>query len=448
MIRVFQEVLAPAALPRLWVFIGIVWILKLGYMGLNPYVETCGEDCRSAQTFYRTGEIPLTVKSPGFTFFNAALYSVFGVDTPAYAHALRTIQVTLGMFIALMIFCISWWLFKNSVVSWMAMVFYLGDVLSHVHHYKLHTETVFVFFFTAFLLWGVFLLVNRRGDASHFFIMGLSFALALYVRGITYYLFFPLLMGFAYHLWLHHRLRPLILFALPFVILIGGWQMRNQIVSGYSEYTWIRIDNLMNYRATGARMYKENVGMEEARRRLYAEFEAEQPDWKSLPFGEREKLREAFAKRYVMDNLGPYAESWLWGWVHMFFGVGQNFYAQHFGLQQVAERLGFRFNAKSLNYFREHHPQVFVLSIWSVLFLGLLWGGIGLAGLSALRSKAEFARTEPLTFAFFLGIILYFIAIAGLEFESRFRVQIMGILIPVSAWGWKWGRDLLTQARN
>jgi hypothetical protein len=79
--------------------------------------------------------------------------------------------------------------------------------------------------------------------------------------------------------------RALGLFVLPFVLVIGGWAVRNGLWTGYFEYSFITGANLLFYKGAAVIALRDGISLDEAQQALgyrnYREKHPEKKDWSS-----------------------------------------------------------------------------------------------------------------------------------------------------------------------
>ena len=106
-----------------------------------------------------------------------------------------------------------------------------------------------------------------------YFFAGMLVALATLVRPVSYFLF-PLILlffvGFQLKKGLDYRkvLYHLALLAVPFLLFVGGWQLRNYMVAGGFELSRITGINLLFYNAAGVVAEEKGISLEQAQEEL------------------------------------------------------------------------------------------------------------------------------------------------------------------------------------
>jgi 4-amino-4-deoxy-L-arabinose transferase-like glycosyltransferase len=174
----------------------------------------------------------LLLRPPGYPFFIAASYVLFGEKTPPVIF----LQVFLSIGTLLLVYGIARSLW-NPAAALVSVALLALDPNSFIYAQLLNTETLVTFLLTLSAAAGVALLLDEKPKLSEALLLGAALATATMVRPISYYLAFPVLLGFWLY-WKYKRLEPrkilfpLLLIALPWLVLVGGWQYRNYASTG------------------------------------------------------------------------------------------------------------------------------------------------------------------------------------------------------------------------
>ncbi len=97
--------------------------------------------------------------------------------------------------------------------------------------------------------------------------------MATMVRPLSNYLVLPLGVGFLAWMivskvkWKAILLR-LLFFVIPFLLIVGGWQARNYLLTGDASLSQIEAYNLLAYRAADIIALRDGVSIESARQSL------------------------------------------------------------------------------------------------------------------------------------------------------------------------------------
>lgn len=228
------------------------------------------------------------------------------------------------------------------------------------------------------------------------------------VRPVTYYLIAPVAVGCV--VWAHVRLRQLgrvgavlLLVILPSILLVGGWQLRNYRVSGSSEFSQVKVLNLLSVRGAGIVALRDGIPLSEAQHWLRSDLGIHSARVVTPELEERMK-EEAF--RLIRQHPVVFLRMEVTGAMRLLIGPG---------VATTRDLIG-----------RRAATPLIVLAL---VHLGLLYCGV----LAWLFLPGE---TRDITTFALLGIAMYFVIVsAGPEAYSRFRVPTVPIFSLVSAAG-------------
>jgi 4-amino-4-deoxy-L-arabinose transferase-like glycosyltransferase len=223
---------------------------------------------------------PEFLRTPGYPLFVAVVYKVGGESDRAVLLA----QVLASALTVVLVFLLGarmWSVDVGLLAALLAVVdplqsYTSGTLMSEC----LSTLTLVVI---AGALWRVFSAARPSWPWSS--ALGLAIAVATMVRPVTYY--FPLVVLAMFAVWFARRadLRRAVVvataaFLVPLVVVLGGWQLRNQREAGSWRLSGIEAKNLYLFRAAGVVADREGISFEEAQHRLRAEF-GSRPDGES-----------------------------------------------------------------------------------------------------------------------------------------------------------------------
>ena len=156
------------------------------------------------------------------------------------------VQIIVSLFSLVLIYKIANRSFPNSRAGLIAAWLFALDPVSIVYTVRLLPETLFVLL----LLISIerLLAFHGSGKLSRVASAGLSLAAATYVRPVSYYLVLPLAAALAFALPKNSWKAPAVLL-LATAPLLGAWQVRNAIETGYSGFSSIVEKNLYFYQS-------------------------------------------------------------------------------------------------------------------------------------------------------------------------------------------------------
>ena len=69
----------------------------------------------------------------------------------------------------------------------------------------------------------------------------------------------------------------------PWIILVGGWQLRNYLITGKAEFSYVQGANLLFYRGAGIVAQRDSISFKEAQERAAAKAKERRKKRKSKP---------------------------------------------------------------------------------------------------------------------------------------------------------------------
>lgn len=220
-------------------------------------------------------EPPEVIRTPGYPVFIAALYLLFGKHP--YAIILWQILISAGTILLVFLAAKAWW---GSPGAYVAALLLALDHSSFLYSMQLVTETIFTFFLFGSVYTGLSLLEMPSWKNRRAFLCGLLLAIATMIRPISYYSIIAVATIVAlYYILSGRNYKELtvtaILILTPWFIMIGGWKVRNKIVSGTFEFSQITSINLLGYRAASVLARRDHITLNQARAKLEKEVSGE-----------------------------------------------------------------------------------------------------------------------------------------------------------------------------
>lgn len=362
---------------------------------------------------------PQIRRTPGYPVFIVLVYAIFGQSRVA----LLDIQALLSVLILPFVFMLArkrW----GRMGAWAATLILALDPISFLYSGKILSETLFTVLLVAALFAAV-----KAGDHHRAiewaFAAGLALSLATLVRPIAFYLIVPMIVwlgivrrrkgGNGAAVW------PIIAAALPWFVLVGGWQIRNYIAVGRPVLSTIGELNRFDYRAAGVIALRDGIPIQEARQRLHANIPH------NLTPAEFDRWMGEEGTRIVLDNKLLAARMTLAGALKLLFGPPQSAFTQHlvsrFGnFGSVGWMAKIAFSNETWKWLTAHPGELalaiyvelhaIMMYILAIVALWLVWR----------RRRLRSAALDTLLW----GTILYFVIISsGPEANPRFRVPIV-----------------------
>lgn len=400
----------------------------------------------TAMAFLQTGafavspaqpQVMQSHRTPGFPLLIAGVYNLAGPQ-PAMVSLALILLSQLTISVTYRIAC----KLSGRSVALTASALLALDVVSLAYSMMFLTETLFTLFIVAMALSGVYLFQHQH-QWWRFGGVGLLLAFATFVRPVSYYLIVllavlltaRLLINRQYHL-IAVKLPVLLL---PFVILIGGWQIRNLVYLDSLQFSTISGANLYYYRAASVVALRDRLSLEAARQKLVEQFETFQtthPDTKNWTAGQVSDYLTRQGAAIIQQHPMLLFQSQIMGVLPMMLGGGEGRLLRLLDVplgqtldSEIFDALS-RFDITLLLQ-RFASSQAVIAFLYALIYLGAVYGGV-LWWASWTALKRNFTGAD----LFLWSVVFYFIFIsAGPEANSRFRVPIMPILVIYAAQG-------------
>lgn len=222
-------------------------------------------------------DVPDTLRTPGYPVFIAAVYGLAGHRPTAVVVA----QVVVSLGTLALVYLLGAELWSHRIGLGAALLLAL-DLTSFAYSLWLLTETLFTFVFTAAL----YCAVRFRRSAARLrwcALFGALFAASVLVRPIAYYLAGPLAVWVLLVCLLQRATwrrcaAALLVFAGPFVLGVGGWQLRNGLRTGTPVFSRVTGIDILFYRGAAVLALRDGISIHEARRRLSERFYLDHPE--------------------------------------------------------------------------------------------------------------------------------------------------------------------------
>jgi 4-amino-4-deoxy-L-arabinose transferase-like glycosyltransferase len=191
--------------------------------------------------FSNDGVNPAYLRTPGYPLFLAAVYFLGGNDTAVVIAQILLLTLKLYLFYRILIM-----LDVPQNLSVLGTTLLLFDVQSYGYSFAIMTEPLFGFF----LILSLYFLVKyiyRGRKLRMFFAFAAAFNYALLIRPILVY-FCMLVCAVLFLAFLARKINRscFALFALCFVLVFGGWSLRNYVHSGVFIFSTIQKSNMKN----------------------------------------------------------------------------------------------------------------------------------------------------------------------------------------------------------
>ena len=212
------------------------------------------------------------LRTPGYPVFIATVYAVFG----EHQTAVLVVQVLLSVLTLWLAFVVATRLFGEPAGVASAAVLALDPLQFHASG-TLLTETLDGFALLLVVAIAFRALTSATPKVRWSFLLGTALVMATFIRPTTYYACILLIVVFGV-LWLRERSRrrltALLVCALPMVIGLGAWQLRNHENVGSSRFSGTEAYTLYYYHGAGVLARVNGTDVESERVRLRREARA------------------------------------------------------------------------------------------------------------------------------------------------------------------------------
>jgi 4-amino-4-deoxy-L-arabinose transferase-like glycosyltransferase len=348
--------------------------------------------------------VPEIARTPGYPAFLAGLMLLTGQSSIAWS----MIQGFLSAFLCLGSYFIATRLYGRRA-GWVAAVVILVDPITIFSSTVILTETLQS---ALLLLLGVGLVIATQSTKKRvwpWLIVGLSAALATLVRPSTYYLVILLVLfsaSFAIrkkHNW-RQTVAGVLAVLIPSLLLVGGWQARNNLLVDSWRVSSIEAVNMYFYRGGDVVARSTGVTLEKA----------------------QEQLREEFGSPKDSERLGPYFDRMYNAGVQLVLKDPAN------ATKSAAVGLGTAMLGEGGSFLDRLGLGDDKLAAW----LGRAWMAVIWVAAFVAVSWTIARRRDWWTLAGLLLVISYVLLIsAGPEAYSRFRVPIMPLVAALAGGG-------------
>jgi len=395
-----------------------------------------GDYIRLAKTIIETGTfsispdfagVPETIRTPGYPLFVALVYTIFGYHNSAVI----ILQIVLSLLTITIVFKIAEELAGRSIAV-IASALIALDILTLDFTLRMMAETLFTLFVVLIFLAGI-RLIKTEGKAKYALILGILTAAATQIRPINYFLFVFLLIFFLIFgmvkRWKAGKLVwELTLILIPTIILVGGWQLRNYRLTGYSDFSAIANINMYFFRAAEIIASQEGKTLKETQREmgyhLYQEtLWSNKPEMaKTLDEWKTAGLKIVKQHPWLLMKMLFKSTAWVivrpgGGAITHFLGYDLNMLQKEQSNTEIVAFLGIKFK---------------IFTGFAFTYLLLLYSGVIAWLLSIIK-----ARSIEGIHLFLIVLVFYFILLSGgTEGVSRIRIPMMPLLAIISGLGW------------
>lgn len=272
-------------------------------IGDSQQYQELGRNLRNKLFFSWDGKTAVTFRTPGYPIFLALINN--------NSILLFVFQSLLGALTVLFLFLLGdfWFSRRVGMLAAMLMAF---DLPAIAHTGMVMSETLFVFL-VVLSCW-LFSVAQRRPVAVLLTISGVVFGLAALTRPVALFAWVPFMAVLA----LKGRWKGGLLFFLGFVVICGGWMVRNYCHYQRLGFSSIGGYNLLFYNAAALVADREGIPFQQAREKLERDYAVKLTGDNPLDLSAQ---LGAIATRIIISDPLRYAKVYLQGLFKIITGV-------------------------------------------------------------------------------------------------------------------------------
>jgi hypothetical protein len=217
--------------------------------------------------------VPEFLRTPGYPLFLAGVDEVFGTGVAAVLLA----QVLVSAATLLLVFLLGARLWSANV-GLLAAALVALEPSQWLSTARILSESLDTLLLVAAALAGVVVFRRDRPGLWRPVVFGFAVAAATMVRPVTYYLPLVVLVLFAVRAVRHPHARratvaAAVAFLVPVVVVLGGWQVRNQREVASWRLSGVEGKNLLQFRAAGVLADVRGIPIVDAKNELFAKLD-------------------------------------------------------------------------------------------------------------------------------------------------------------------------------
>ena len=271
-----------------------------------------------AQGIMLQGGTPIFFRTPGFVLILAIIYKFTNMSDFAVVVVQSVMSIATGSFIHTTVKCVS----KSRTLSLCAMFLWTACTLNYHYVCCILTESSFIFFFVLSILLGCKYLNSKRFLTAVFCFLSLMFTLL--IRPSVMYLCIILVVLLLLAAILKKiEWKIVAAYACIFIIVYGGWSLRNYHYFGTPIFTSIRYISYYEYYAPETYRIVEKASSKEALNYMYGQLTAKYPNYNKLSDAEKMYAKADIGKQYVKKHMDAYIILNLRGLIFETLGFGK-----------------------------------------------------------------------------------------------------------------------------
>ena len=377
------------------------------------------------------------VRTPVYPFFLALIMLIFGYGVSA----ILIIQIIIEVISCILIFVVGSRLF-NKKAGFLSALFFALSLVNAAYSVQILSETVFTLTLCCLLYLIAFRAADRLGN---FVVLGIVWSLMVLCRPMGLYSFLIIVLLIFLNeknIWL--RLKKIMLFSIPAVLIISLWMYRNYSISGYYTISEIVSYNIYASFSVSLEASLTNESEEEIRSKKLEHFHARYHENVGICENKFDRIKHysRLGKEVLLAHPFRYAALHLWSCKNNFIPAVNKaleiwgMTTGNKGTLAVLNKNGVKAAVK--HYFGEDRKALYFmipfLMIWMIFMLSFMVGIFLI-----LRAKNKFHIVLLVVFGF------YFVLVPGPVSLPRFMVPAMpffSIIAGLGMYEWLKKRNL------
>lgn len=369
------------------------------------------------------------LRTPGYPTFIAINYFLFGV----HPWVVLIVQVIVDSFLGLILYNILFFLAKSNRIALIGGMLWAIEPFAIIYSLRLMSEGLFVFFLV--LSFYYFLLYSKQNKRSQIILSSFYLGIATLFRPVSFYMLFFLSVVLFYKTRLF---KDLLLFLIPFLLLVSPWVVRNKVVHGHLFYAISQSYNLLVLYAVPIIADKYSITEQEAQTSEESKI-AEK--YGALYNSDKYLFYKQYTTRaitIIKENPVLFAKQYLRGIIDMFFSLDRESFQRLF----VREDL-IKFDAvytfykygplKTIQLIKNNYSPFTILYVFCVgIYIIIVY-------LFTVLGFIDLCRKHHWRYLVNLGLFgLYLTLINGTAGIGRFKLPIIPFYLIFAAFGIEW----------
>lgn len=417
------------------------------FMAIDTKTYVCPAISIIENWTFSCNDRPEILRTPGYP-----LLLIPGLLLGCWEGFTIVLQIILGVITVFLVYKTSLVVFSNQKASLFAAAFYAAEPLSITYCSYLLTETLFTFF-VMFFVWALMKYLKTDSSIS-LFLTSFALVASIYVRPVSYFL--PILVatiliiisiGFPVRQRKTMLIKGPIIFLMVSITLIGLWQVRNFVLTGYSGFSSLPGNDLYFHLGANIIAKKDKISYQQGMQVL----DQLTTEKYKTPLGKHEWILseqlegcKLYAISLIIDNPLIYLQEATKHLMLTLFGPGFNPFWSFFDKSRdMTARAQQNDSLQIQSSLFKDIWQLIALRINNIELSGNFAWEIILIILYGLAILSYPYAVDPKNLPcvlLLLTVVVYFVTISALTLDgnSRFRIPIMPIVCVFAGLGLTW----------